>query len=192
MSSCARCGSTGRVDLLILNAGTGRFGDFLAQSEASLRETIAVNVLAPAVLARRLLPGMIARARRAGGRAGVIVVSSNTAFAPVPRLAAYAASKAFDLSLAEALAAELVAEPVDVLALCPTATRSRFAARAGWGGDIPGAQSPAHVAAAALRALGRQRTLVLGPVSGSLLALPAIARTAIAQGIALLLPRRQE
>ena len=120
----------------------------------------------------------------------MIIVSSNTAFAPVPRLATYAASKAFALSLAEALAAELTAEPVDVLALCPTATRSRFAERAGWGSGIPGAQSPRHVANAALRALGRQRTLVLGPLSGTVLAVPALAHAAIAQGIALLVPRR--
>jgi uncharacterized protein len=178
------------VDLLVLNAGTGRFGDFLGQSEAALRETVGVNVLAPAVLAHRLLPGMIARARSTGRRTGVIIVSSNTAFAPVPRLATYAATKAFDLSLAEALAAELSGDPVDVLALCPTATRTRFARRSGWGDGIPGAQSPGHVAAAALRALGRRRTLVLGPLSAPLLGAPALARAAVAQGIAMLLPRR--
>jgi uncharacterized protein len=120
------------IDLLIANAGVGPFGDFLQASEASLRATVAVNVMAPVVLARRLLPGMLARAKaERRRRAGLIVVSSNTAFLPVPRLATYAASKAFDLSLAEALAAELAAEPVDVLALCPTATRTRFAARSG-------------------------------------------------------------
>jgi short-subunit dehydrogenase len=179
------------VDLLILNAGTGRFGDFLDVPEAALRETIAVNVLAPAVLARRLLPGMLGRARQTGRRTGLIVVSSATAFAPVPRLAAYAASKAFDLSLAEALAAELAAEPIDVLALCPSATRSRFAERSGWRrGTPPGAATPRHVAEAALAALGRRWTLVLGPVSGTLLSVPALARAVLAQGLAFVLPRR--
>jgi short-subunit dehydrogenase len=108
----------------------------------------------------------------------------------VPRLATYAGQKLFASSLAEALAAELTAEPVDVLALCPTATRSRFAERSGWDSEIPGAQSPRHVANAALRALERQRTLVLGPLSGTVLAVPALARAAIAQAIALLVPRR--
>src|SRR5690349_5402650 len=88
--------------------------------------------------------------RFSGGRAGLIVVSSSTAFLPVPRLAAYAASKAFALSLAEALAAELTGRPVDVLVLCPTATRSRFAERSGFGRTPPLAQSPAHVARRAL------------------------------------------
>jgi uncharacterized protein len=179
------------VDLLIANAGVGPFGDFLQASEESLRATVSVNVMAPVVLARRLLPGMLGRARAEGRRAGLVVVSSNAAFLPVPRLAAYAASKAFDLSLAEALAAELAAEPVDVLALCPTATRTRFAARSGYGGgNLPGAEDPADVAAAALRALGRVRTLVRGPVSGLLLSGPALARAALAQAFALVLPRR--
>lgn len=179
------------VDLLIANAGVGPFGDFLEASEESLRATVAVNVMAPVVLARRLLPGMLARARAERRRAGLVIVSSNAAFVPVPRLAIYAASKAFDLSLAEALAAELAAEPVDVLALCPTATRTRFAARSGFrGGDLPGAEDPADVAAAALRALGRVRTLVRGPVSGLLLGGPALARAAVAQALAAVLPHR--
>jgi len=179
------------VDLLVLNAGVGRFGDFLDAPEETLRQTIAVNVVAPTVLARRLLPAMLQSARRTGRRAGLIVVSSAAAFAPVPRLAAYAATKAFDLSLTEALAAELAAEPVDVLALCPSATRTRFAERSGWrGGNLPGADDPELVAKAALAALGRRRTLVLGPVSGALLGVPALARAAFAQGLALVLPRQ--
>jgi short-subunit dehydrogenase len=178
------------VDLFIANAGVGPFGDFLQASEESLRATVAVNVMAPVVLARRLLPGMLGRAKAARRRAGLIVVSSNAGFVPVPRLAAYAASKAFDLSLTEALAAELASEPVDVLALCPTATRTRFAARSGFGGNLPGAEDPAEVARAALDALGRMRTLVRGPLSGLLLSGPAFARAALAQTLAWTLPRR--
>src|SRR5215217_2020425 len=58
------------VDLLIANAGVGPFGDFLQASEDSLRATVAVNILAPVVLTRRLLPGMLRRAKPDGGRAG--------------------------------------------------------------------------------------------------------------------------
>src|SRR3954471_19794144 len=164
------------IDLLVCNAGLGRFGDLLDTDEAALRQTVAVNILAPLVLIRRLLPGMIARAATSGRRAGLIVVSSNTAFLPVPRLATYAASKAFGLSLTEALAAELSGRPIDILALCPTATRTRFAERSGFGRMPPLAQSPTHVVRRALAALGRQRTLVLGPISGSLMGPPAWLR----------------
>ncbi len=179
-----------RPELLICNAGLGPYGRFLEADEAMIHDTVAVNVMAPTILTRRLLGGMIDRARAAGRRAGLIIVSSGVAFLPVPGLAVYAASKAFDLSLAEALAAELVREPVDVLALCPTATRSRFAARSGWvGGSLPGAQGASYVARAALNAIGRQRTLVMGPISGTLLTGTALARAAAARAIALLTQR---
>ncbi len=177
------------IDLLVCNAGVGPFGDFLAAPEVTLRETVSVNVMAPLVLMRRLLPGMIAHAEAEGERAGLIVVSSGVAFLPVPRLAAYAATKAFDLSLTEALAAELSGRPIDVLALCPTATRSRFAERSGFGRNLPGAQDPAHVARRALSALGKQRTLALGPVTGSVLTGPALIRALMAQALQIMLPQ---
>ena len=177
------------IDLLICNAGMGPFGDFLTADEAALRATVLLNAMAPMVLMRRLLPGMAERAEISRGRAGLIVVSSNTAFLPVPRLATYAATKAFDLSLAEAIGAELTNRPVDVLALCPTATRSRFAPRSGFGRNLPGAQNPRHVARSALQALGRQRTLVLGPLSGSVLSAPALVRTGLAHALQAVLPR---
>ena len=90
------------------------------------RQTVLLNVVAVVDLTRRLLPGMLQRARAARRHAGLIVVSSTAAFAPVPFFATYAASKAFDLQFTEALAEELRGEPVDVLALCPGATRTTF------------------------------------------------------------------
>ena len=178
------------IDLLICDAGVGPFGDFLSTPEPDLRDTVLVNALAPLVLTRRLLPGMILRAEAEAHRAGLIVVSSGLGFVPTPRLATYAATKAFDLSLTEALAAELSSRPVDILALCPTATRSRFAERSGFGRNLPGAQDPAHVARRALAALGRQRTLVLGAITGSVLTVPALVRAAAAQVMQAVLPHR--
>lgn len=177
-------------DLLICDAGVGPFGDVLSSPEADLRETVLVNALAPLMMIRRLLPGMIVQAEAEARRAGLIVVSSGLGFVPTPRLATYAATKAFDLSLTEALSAELSARPVDILALCPTATRSRFAERSGFGRNLPGAQDPAHVAQRALAALGRQRTLVLGALTGSVLTVPALVRAATAQVLQTVLPHR--
>ena len=59
------------------------------------RMAAEVNVVATADLRRRLLPGMISRARETGERAGLINVSSTLAFQPLPFLATYAASKMF-------------------------------------------------------------------------------------------------
>ena len=74
---------------------------------------------------------MIARADETGRRAGIIVVSSVVAFQPMPYFATYAATKAFDLLFAEALAGELNGKSIDVLAVCPGATRTEFFRRAG-------------------------------------------------------------
>ena len=177
------------IDLLISNAGVGRFGRLLDHRAEEERETVELNVVATVVLTHALLPGMLARARAAGERAGMILVASSTAFTPVPYLATYAASKAFDLSFGEALAEELRGEPIDLLTLCPGATRTRFAERAGYaGGQFPGAASPARVAREGLGALGRQTVHIVG-ASGLALAPVALARYAVTGGLGAALRR---
>lgn len=176
------------VDLLINNAGVGRLGRIIDNPAKAERDTAAINVLAVVLLTRRLLPGMIARARSTGGRAGIIIVASTAAFTPVPYFATYAASKAFDLSFAEALGEEMRDEPVDVLALCPGATRTRFGGSAGFTGmDLPGAANPQTVARQALRALGRQRIKVTGSVSGPVFSPFVLPRRVAAMGIGVLM-----
>lgn len=151
------------VDLLINNAGAGRLGRFLDSPADIEQQTVLLNVVAVVDLTRRLLPGMLARAQETHRRAGLIVVASTAAFAAVPMFATYAASKAFDLQFTEALAEELRDEPIDVVALCPGATRTNFGARAGWrNSGLPGAADPGDVAADALDALGRQTVCVPG------------------------------
>ncbi len=133
------------VDLLINNAGVGRFGRLIDNDPKSERGTAMLNVVAVVVLTRGLLPGMIERAREANRRGGVVIVSSTAAFSPVPYFATYAASKAFNLYFAEALAEEMRDDPVDVLALCPGATRTPFGARAGFEfGAIAGSRQSQH------------------------------------------------
>ncbi|MBV8165351.1 MAG: SDR family NAD(P)-dependent oxidoreductase, partial [Alphaproteobacteria bacterium] len=90
-------GDAAGVDLLVNNAGLGAFGRVVENDPAREAEMAEVNVVAPVVLTRALLPGMLDRARSRGTRAGVIIVSSVVGFGPMPRLATYAATKAFDL-----------------------------------------------------------------------------------------------
>jgi len=149
------------LDLLVNNAGLGHFGalsDSTAEREA---EMIQVNCLAPVLLTRALLPGMLALAGQNARRAGIVVVASTAAFFPLPRLATYSATKAFDLCFAESLAGELRGRPVEVLALCPGPTRSNFFARAGLGSMGPMA-SAEQVAREGLAALGRRTVHVVG------------------------------
>ena len=155
-----------RIDLLINNAGLGRLGrvvDNMAEREA---EMVQVNIAAPVEITRGLLPDMLRWARESGKRAGIINVASAAAFAPMPTFATYAASKTFLLNYTEALAEELSSEPIDILALCPGATDTRFFSRAGV--EKP-ALTPIHaadrVAAEGLRYLGHARVHVVGPTN---------------------------
>lgn len=171
------------IDLLINNAGTAAFGPALENGPAAERATAEVNAVAVVELASRLLPGMIDRARARRRRAGLINVSSTLAFQPTPFLATYAATKAFVFMYTQALAAELKREPIDVLTLCPGATRTAFGARAGFAlGALPGADDPAAVARQALRALGRRPVRITGRGARVLLG-PAVTAQHLASGM---------
>jgi short-subunit dehydrogenase len=65
------------------------------------------------------------------GRGGVLNVASTAAFQPGPLMAVYYASKAFVLSLSEALWEEARGTGVHVSCLCPGPTTTKFRARAG-------------------------------------------------------------
>jgi uncharacterized protein len=114
------------VDVLINNAGLGALGRFERVDPGRIGEIVQVNIVALTELTRLLLPGMIARRR---GR--IMMVASVAAFQPGPRMAVYFASKAYVLSLGEALAHELRGTGVSVTVLCPGATATNFFAVAG-------------------------------------------------------------
>jgi len=112
------------------------------------------------------VPAMLERAAASRRRAGLIIVASTAAFQPVPFLATYAATKAFDLCYAEALAGELLGQPIDVLALCPGSTETQFFARAGMqGGTLGRLATPELVAREGLAALGKKHVHVVGAVN---------------------------
>jgi short-subunit dehydrogenase len=151
------------IDLLICNAGIARFGRVIDHPPEVERAIVETNVVAPTVLVRALLPGMLDRARQARRRAGVIVVASTAAFQPLAFLATYTASKAFEMLYGEALAAEMTDEPIDVLTLCPGPTATRFQTRS----EVPSAafrdaDDPGRVAREALAVLGRRPLHIVG------------------------------
>jgi len=165
------------VDLLINNAGLGEYGPFLDASFEAHLTTLRVNIESYLALIHALVPQMITRAELADARAGLINMSSSTAFVPVPTFATYAASKSFILAFTESLAAELYEKPIDVLVSCPGAVRTEFGRRAGYErGSLPGAMSPERVARGTLAALGRQTTVVLGTASAAAFTPVALAR----------------
>jgi hypothetical protein len=159
----AEAADEAEVDLLVNNAGMGTLGTVLDSDPADLDKTVHLNALAPLRLIRAIVPGMLERAARDGGRAGLIDVTSTAAFASVPGFATYAASKAFLQSMSEALSAELRGEPIDVLTLAPGPTRTGFGAKAGYTrGNLPGAARPETVARVGLESLGRVPVVCMG------------------------------
>jgi short-subunit dehydrogenase len=109
------------VDLLINNAGFGAYGEFASVDLHRLLEMVQVNCSAVVHLTRLFLPGMIER--RSGD---VLIVASTASFQAVPYISTYAATKVFDLFLAEGLAEELKPHGIRVCGLCPGSTESEF------------------------------------------------------------------
>ncbi|MGB3789871.1 MAG: SDR family oxidoreductase [Phormidesmis sp.] len=109
------------VDVLINNAGYGDYGEFVSGDWAKLQGMILLNILALTHLSHLFLPSMIAR-----GQGQILNVSSTAAFQPGPMMAVYFATKAYVLSLSEALSAETEGTGVTVTVLCPGPTQSNF------------------------------------------------------------------
>jgi len=153
------------IGTLVNNAGLGTYGEFAPLDAARERDEIFVNVVAPVVLTRALLPAMLER-----GHGAIVNVASTAAFQPVPFMATYGATKAFVLSFSEALAEEVRARGVRVVALCPGQTETAFfsgldEARA------PGrARTSEQVVATALRALERGQVVAIDGFANYLLA----------------------
>jgi hypothetical protein len=111
---------------LVNNAGfglRGRFADLPYDEQIGMVE---LNVVALTKLCRMALPGLIERRR-----GGILNVASTAAFQAGPNMAVYYATKAFVLSLSEALHEEAKPHGVTVTALCPGPVPTEFQARAG-------------------------------------------------------------
>ena len=109
--------------LLINNAGLGDYGSFATAAEDRLRSQIEVNITTLTLLTREFAERATASAQKP---AGVINVGSLAATLPIPDLAVYAATKAYVLSLSEALAVELAERHIAVSCVCPGPTPTDF------------------------------------------------------------------
>jgi len=145
------------VDLLINNAGFGQFGELTTVDPERLLDMVQVNCSAVLHLTRLFLPPMIAH--RQGD---VLIVASTASFQAVPYISTYAATKVFDLYLAEGLAEEMKPHGIRVCALCPGTTESEFHEVAGHPSHSKGRQETAEkVAKTGLRALAAGKSYVI-------------------------------
>ncbi|WP_433221758.1 SDR family NAD(P)-dependent oxidoreductase [Dactylosporangium sp. CS-047395] len=147
-------GTSRPVDAVAINAGRGAGGDFTRQTD--LRDElniIDVNVTSTVHLAKRVLPGMVAR-----GAGRVLFTSSIASTMPGSFQAVYNASKSFVQSFAEAVRNELKDTGVTITALMPGPTDTNFFDRADMGDTKVGAgakDDPARVAEQGFEALMR-------------------------------------
>jgi short-subunit dehydrogenase len=127
--------------ILVNNAGFGLLGDAAELDLAGQLAMIDLNARALTDLTLRFLPGIIRH------KGGILNVASIAGFLPGPGMAVYHATKAFAVSLTEALHQELKDEGVRVCALCPGPVPTPFFARAG----IPHGYFPSFLARSAER-----------------------------------------
>jgi len=161
------------ISCLVNNAGFGDYAMFAESDWPKIESLVRLNIEALTHLSHAFLPGMKARRR---GR--ILNVASTAAFFPGPGMATYYASKAYVLSLSEALAAELEGSGVSVTCLCPGATKSEFQERAGMGSSKlmeSAMMSSEAVARAGYKATIRGKRLVIpGAMNAFLTSLPRV------------------
>jgi hypothetical protein len=146
------------IGILVNNAGFSNAGRFDRVPVDRHLEMIRVNCMAVTALTHLFLPAMKTRRRGA-----IIIVGSVAGYQPLALAATYAATKAFDLLLGEALWAENRGTGVDVLVLSPGPVETEFQAVAG---EVPhpGA-TPESVVEAAFAALGKKPSVIAGTLN---------------------------
>lgn len=146
------------IGLVISNAGFGLKGLHHEIPLEKLSEMIDVNCRAALMITHSFIPRLIGR-----GRGGIILTGSMEGFFGVPWSAAYSATKAFVLSLGEALWSELRRHNIDVLVLAPGSTDTETHIAQGIAReDLFGLKPPQEVAKLGLEQLGRSPVYVSG------------------------------
>jgi uncharacterized protein len=176
------------VEILINNAGLGAVGRFDRVDPLRVSEMLHVNIVALTELTRLLLPHMLAR-----GHGRIMLVGSTAGFLPGPGMAVYFATKAYVLSLGEALAQELRGTGIGVTTLCPGGTATNFFAVAGSEhGVVPAQMSAAAVARIGYRGLKAGRRVVIAGLHNQVLAMGSryAPRRVTLPVVAALMPRR--
>jgi len=113
----------GRLDVMICNAGFGIEGPIEAHTTTMMRRLMDVNYMGTFFAARAVLPIF-----RRAGHGHLIVVSSIAGRRGAPYVSGYAATKAAQIGLIEALRAELAGSAIHVSGVyrCPSTRSSRM------------------------------------------------------------------
>jgi len=124
-SVAAATAAAGRIDILVNNAGiTGGNGTTWELDPATWRRVLEVNLVAPYLVCRHVVPGMLAR-----GYGRIVNVASVAGKEGNPNASHYSASKAGLIALTKSLAKETATRGVLVNAVTPAAARTALFAQ---------------------------------------------------------------
>lgn len=148
------------VDILVNNAGAALIGDFATADPIKMDDLLALNVVAPTLLASAAVGRMVER-----GTGAIINIASVLALLPEYSRGIYPATKSYLLTLSQGLAAEVASKGVYVQAVLPAATRTEIYERAG--GDtskVPNVMEVEDLVDAALVGFDRKELVTIPPV----------------------------
>jgi NAD(P)-dependent dehydrogenase (short-subunit alcohol dehydrogenase family) len=112
----------GAIDVLVNNAGIyGPMGNIEDIDWQAWVDAIHANLMGSVLMVRAVLPGM-----KASRRGAILQISGGGATNPMPKISAYAASKAAVVRFAESLALEVAEYDIDVNSIAPGALNTRL------------------------------------------------------------------
>ena len=154
---------TPNLGLLVNNAGVALTGTLATSPEAEVARMIALNITAPALLARAAAIRLAVE-----GRGAIVNIASVLALVPEMMDGTYSGTKAFLLNLSQGLAQDLASTGVHVQVVLPGATRTEIWLRSGKDIDTFPADwvmDAGDLVDAALVGLDRGETVTIPPLA---------------------------
>ena len=175
------------ISTLVNNAGYGFFEPVIDSEPDALLGMLEVNVVALTHLTRLFLPAMVE-----AGQGSIINVGSTGGYQPIPRMAVYAASKAYVRSFSTALWHETKGTGVRVICINPGPTATGFFERAGRENVLVRRRQPSDVVETTFAALGAHRPSVIDGAGNRVTALAnRLVPERIATGLARFVTRER-
>ena len=145
-----------RIKVLVNNAGIGFRGGIGSLDEQRITSTIDVNIKAPVLIVKKLLQQLLK------SRSSIVNVASSSAYAPLPFMSVYSASKSFMVNWSESLTYEL-RKTNKVITVSPSGTYTWFQKSAGVKvlNDGKGLMKPEYVAEKIETAVQKGQSIVL-------------------------------